>query len=409
MLRLKLCSEPQNLIKLSASITIGRDEANDLVLPSLSVSDFHAEIDLEKEVPIIIDLLSATGTFVNDKRINQRTVLKAWDLIRLGSVELEINDSSTTRPGDWVLRASSNSLANLSYALQKTTVVGRGTQCDLSIDCDLLSREHAEITIEQDHLYIRDLGSANGTYLNGNPIEEGNAFPGDELRFDQRAFMVVGPTPTTTRLTDPREDITLLREYSQTEEEQWPPQAVNPNTTLTRSDELQQEEITHFSNKREDSPAFLVEESGLLTESRLELTAEHYSLGRSPTSDIVFAEKSVSKRHAQLSCIDQQWIIEDCDSQNGTTVNGQKVASAMLDHGDCIDLGRIKLIFVNPMSADSTSEVATTVIGRVANQNSRATTTSIKCFTLARPWGIALILGLLLGTTLVVLSLNGSL
>ncbi len=196
MLRLQFCKQPQEFVKLSSSVTLGRDESNDLVIDSQSVSDFHAEINVSTDGASIVDLLSATGTFVNDQRINQSVTLKSWDVIRLGSVILEVYDPNSCRPGDWALRTESDLLESQFYPLLPKTVVGRDPECDLAIDCGTLSRQHAEISIEDDYLQVRDLKSANGTFLNGRRIEEAEARPGDELRFDRQAFVVTGPTPT---------------------------------------------------------------------------------------------------------------------------------------------------------------------------------------------------------------------
>lgn len=64
-----------------------------------------------------------------------------------------------------------------------TTVVGRGHDCTLYFDDDMLSREHAEIHVSDDRVTIRDLGSRNGTFVNGIRItEETELRHGDRIR-----------------------------------------------------------------------------------------------------------------------------------------------------------------------------------------------------------------------------------
>jgi len=51
------------------SMTIGRDEANEIVIDNLAVSGYHARIDKTGDMYILTDLQSTNGTFANDKKI----------------------------------------------------------------------------------------------------------------------------------------------------------------------------------------------------------------------------------------------------------------------------------------------------------------------------------------------------
>lgn len=60
--------------------------------------------------------------------------------------------------------------------------VGRGAACQLSIPRDDVSRRHCEVWRDGESFRVRDLGSTNGTYVNGQRIEEERALdPGDRL------------------------------------------------------------------------------------------------------------------------------------------------------------------------------------------------------------------------------------
>lgn len=58
-------------------------------------------------------------------------------------------------------------------------LVGRGPNCDIALDDDQVSREHARFVIRDDRVIVRDLGSRNGTYVNGAAIV-GDVVIGDE-------------------------------------------------------------------------------------------------------------------------------------------------------------------------------------------------------------------------------------
>ncbi|MCK4543526.1 MAG: GGDEF domain-containing protein [Spirochaetales bacterium] len=64
-----------------------------------------------------------------------------------------------------------------------------------------------------------------------------------------------------------------------------------------------------------------------------------YSLGRAPENDIIFQEKTVSRRHARLRFNDGKWFLKDLDSANGTRINAQKIEEIRLQDGDRIQIG----------------------------------------------------------------------
>jgi len=199
MLRLQLREQPNNFVKLAySSVTLGRDESNDLVINAESISDFHAEIISDAHRYFLVDLLSAKGIFVNEQRVSGRCELAIWDVVRIGSVELQVIDPNKYRPGDWALRTISSQVASQFHTLKAITLVGRGPECDLEIDSNLLSRHHARLFLEGHQLKVEDLGSSNGTFINGERIEKATAKPGDEIRFDKKAFIVVGPSGPKT-------------------------------------------------------------------------------------------------------------------------------------------------------------------------------------------------------------------
>lgn len=55
---------------------------------------------------------------------------------------------------------------------RETIVVGRGAECDIQLDSARVSRKHLRLDVRGDALVARDLGSRNGTHLDGRPIDE---------------------------------------------------------------------------------------------------------------------------------------------------------------------------------------------------------------------------------------------
>jgi hypothetical protein len=60
--------------------------------------------------------------------------------------------------------------------------IGRSPSCDLVLTDDSVSRRHAEIALRGGRCAIRDLGSCNGTWVNGRSITRAELRRGDELQ-----------------------------------------------------------------------------------------------------------------------------------------------------------------------------------------------------------------------------------
>lgn len=83
---------------------------------------------------------------------------------------------------------------------------------------------------------------------------------------------------------------------------------------------------------------------GDLTPAEFELE-ENTSIGRSPSNDIVLKEPKVSRQHAAINLIDDNYVIVDLKSSNGIFINGRKVEEVVLEDGDEILIGNTKMIF----------------------------------------------------------------
>jgi adenylate cyclase len=78
-------------------------------------------------------------------------------------------------------------------------IVGRAVTSDLPIYDPTVSRNHAELQLTDGGVRIKDLGSSNGTFVNGSPIEEATAVNGDVVTFGRVAFRVAETTPPAAR------------------------------------------------------------------------------------------------------------------------------------------------------------------------------------------------------------------
>jgi HD-GYP domain-containing protein (c-di-GMP phosphodiesterase class II) len=85
----------------------------------------------------------------------------------------------------------------VSLSPGQSIILGRTAQCDLQIDDPSVSRRHCQIAFTDGMLQVRDLESANGTFINERPIKESSARPGDLIRLGAAILEVRDPTGKT--------------------------------------------------------------------------------------------------------------------------------------------------------------------------------------------------------------------
>jgi len=85
----------------------------------------------------------------------------------------------------------------------KTLVVGRAVTSDVPIYDPTVSRRHAELSIRDGGVHVLDLGSANGTFVNGTRITDTTAAEGDIVTFGKAAFKVLEVAPPKPKEAPP--------------------------------------------------------------------------------------------------------------------------------------------------------------------------------------------------------------
>jgi ABC-type multidrug transport system ATPase subunit/pSer/pThr/pTyr-binding forkhead associated (FHA) protein len=170
------------------AITIGRNPASDVHLDYGMISWDHARIVPEGKGWIIEDLSSANGTALNrlDNKI-QRAPLQPSDEIYLGSYRI-----SAAR----ILQKKHITQGEGAFELVRfggdQMVLGRDPESDYPLDYPMISWRHAMLRRAPEGIYVSDLGSRNGTYVNGIRIT-GRALvrPGQEIGLGSFRFQLL--------------------------------------------------------------------------------------------------------------------------------------------------------------------------------------------------------------------------
>jgi pSer/pThr/pTyr-binding forkhead associated (FHA) protein len=224
--------------------SIGSAADNHLVIKGEEIASHHAKVIQENTKYLLKDNNSASGCFVNGQRITQKEILPG-DIIKIGSAEIIVLDprsmpdkSKEMSVAPWRLVSDSSWLAGKHFILlpEHTTVIGRGNQCDIVIPGTHLSRRHVEINIEGNHLRVKDLGSANGTYLNELRVDNATANNGDRLRLDVYSFRIVAPDleESKTRIRKPIDELSkpVERKLPSTEPKRWKTRPTSPGNRI---------------------------------------------------------------------------------------------------------------------------------------------------------------------------------
>src|SRR5471030_1517637 len=89
----------------------------------------------------------------------------------------------------------------------------------------------------------------------------------------------------------------------------------------------------------------LVAQSPEFAGKSFELSGPEISVGRLEDNKIQIEHASVSGHHAVLNLDEQDYVLKDFDSTNGSRVNGEKITSQKLRRNDIVRLGNIELLY----------------------------------------------------------------
>lgn len=206
------------------------------------------------------------------------------------------------------------------FALSKTEVsIGRAATSDIALRDSKVSRAHTRVECGADGCWVVDLGSSNGTKLNGAAITRARLTPGDIIAVGTTSlrYEAAADEEDSLDLTCIDTDAQLETTLSET--------AIPNELTETRIPRL----AVHSRTRTWEVP----------------LDGDAVTIGRQDDNTIVLDSHRVSRHHARVEQTAAGFFVQDLDSGNGTLIGGQKVTRRKLEDGDTIHIGGIRLVF----------------------------------------------------------------
>lgn len=340
---LVLLDEPDARFPLAGSVTVGRHLDNDLVIAGEDVRDFHVRIETNERGPRVIVLEGATA-HIDDTPIEGTAGLGPGVALVLGQHRLRVEMETTTTPCGWKLHRLGD---GVGVPIAPALNVGRATDCDLQLVEGHVSRHHARLRAERGALWLEDLRSANGTYVNGDRISGAwRVFHGDEISFDTIRYQLIGDAPDLTPIRPPGQPPDQLDASERIAGEPARAETAEiPNVTVEAGAIPSAAPIIP-----EPTPTgpMLVGRSAPVTGRVFPLAFGRHLIGRGPDADIHLSEASVSLRHAEIELRPDGAQLVNLISTNGTWINGAEIHTAKLGNGDSIRIGRVTLQYREP-------------------------------------------------------------
>jgi pSer/pThr/pTyr-binding forkhead associated (FHA) protein len=196
-------------------------------------------------------------------------------------------------------------------ALTHQLSIGRTTENDIVLPSTAVSRRHAVIMLQGTQVVIEDQGSANGVFIDDEPISGPHPFyEGSQVRIG------------TYRL--------FLEKQKEFDAERggFHTAVVHPN----------------------QAHAKILITSGAHVGKEFLLFDPISRVGRTQENDVTIPHPSISREHAQLKRQDNgSYILSDMGSSNGTIVRGKKIHKAVtVYHGDMIQFGQVECMLLDP-------------------------------------------------------------
>jgi pSer/pThr/pTyr-binding forkhead associated (FHA) protein len=230
---MRLCfpnNEHPDVLIAPGDTAIGSASDNAIVLTAPGVAPHHARLNVSTRSIVLAAGEGGARIHVNARPVVEKAILRLGDVVSLDTIKFTLkpdrDDSidtgvpdhvtpppaapvdaadTATRvrqlPARVVLRGVSGSYFGKIVPVRGRLTIGCGSDCGLILDEPEMSRHHAVIENAGDGIYLRDMGSSNGTFVNGVQVRDAVLHTDDQIAFDRNRFLLEAPSlPTRSDL-----------------------------------------------------------------------------------------------------------------------------------------------------------------------------------------------------------------
>lgn len=322
-------------VALAHAVTLGNHLDNEIVVAGEDVNDFHVRFEVTERGPVVIPVGSATVN-VNGVETANPIQLIVGDMLTVGSQTMQIGfEVETAQPANvtaWALVAKDGS----SHPLSGHITLGRASSADVVVADEHVSRHHAKLVERDRYVWVQDLGSANGTRVNGQAIVGGvRLFHGDFLALDRVEYQLVASGADLTPIHQAEEPLRGTdKNFNFTPSE---------TTEFVAVEGLEEPDVGALEIS--EAGAFLLGVSSAVDGDVFRVGLGSSTIGRENSCDIVIPDSTVSAAHAAITVRPEGITLTNLHATNGTKVNGEDIVSTQIVDGDVLRLGRVSLVF----------------------------------------------------------------
>ncbi len=211
-----------------------------------------------------------------------------------------------------------------------SVTLGRGATNEIVLGDPKVSRVHARVECGDAGCTLVDLGSANGTRVNGDKVERTTLQPGDVIALGDSTLRFEAALP------DSAPEMTRIQS------------AADLNATLMQT-------AVPIALPDTRTPHVVVHTPGRTW--RVPLDQEVVTIGRTTENAVDLEFPPVSRHHARIERRGATFLLRDLNSRNGTWVGGQRVEEHLLQNGDTIRIGPAQLVFKAPFESEDLTVV----------------------------------------------------